>query len=163
MIATVNAFEDLILRTLSTLIATLITVVIIAERQRRINNAKIELAARYIESIDQAQAGADLCKDVVRYLRYAEELIQEISWGRIARASKIDDVVQISRKLAHERHKHETLEKNLNVSDRENPVQTEIEDKKFEVLGGRVRSLKISFIDFIFIASGRKHSPLGPR
>jgi hypothetical protein len=151
-----NVVSDLVLRTLSTLIATLATVIIITERQRRINNAKIELAARYIESIDHEPSGADLCKDVVKDLRSAEELIREIAWGRISRASKIDDVVQITRKLAHERRKHEDLEKNPAVPDHAKPVLGEIENKKFQVLGARVRSLKISFIDFVFIDTGKK-------
>jgi len=151
-----SAVSDLILRTLSTLIATLATVVIITERQRRINNAKIELAARYIESIDQERSGSGICKDVVKDLRNAEELIHEIAWGRIARASKIDDVVQITRKLAHERQKHEKLEKNAEMTGDATPVLREIEDKKFEALATRVRSLEISFIDFVFISSGKK-------
>lgn len=154
-----NALSDLVLRTLSTLIATLATVVIITERQRRINNAKIELAARYIESIDHEQSGADLCMDVVKDLRNAEELIREIAWGRIARASKIDEVVHITRKLDHQRRKHEKLAKNPDTPDHATPVLREIEEKKFQVLAAGVRSLKVSFIDFVFIDIGKKASP----
>jgi len=156
-----NAVSDLVLRTLSTLIATLATVIIITERQRRINNAKIELAAHYIESIDHEQSGPDLCKDVIRDLQNAEELIHEIAWGRIARASKIDEVVQLTRKLAHERRKHEKLEKNPAVPDHTEPVLKEIEARKFAALANRVRSLKISFVDFVFIDMGKKAKPPG--
>jgi len=150
-----STLSDLILRTLSTLIATLTTVIIIAERQRRINNAKIELAAHYVGSIDDEAVGPELCKDVVKDLRTAEELICEITWGQISRASKIDDIVRITRKLAHERQKHEKLMRNSELANPTEPVRLEIERKKFEHLAGRVRALKISFIDFVLIGAGR--------
>jgi len=151
-----NAVSDFVLRTLSTLTATLATVVIITERQRRINNAKIELTARYIESIDHDMPGADPCLVVVKDLRNAEELIQEIAWGRIARASKIDEVVQITRQLDHERRKHEKLAKNPDTLDHVTPVLREIEEKRFQDLAASVRMLKVSFIDFVFIDIGKK-------
>jgi hypothetical protein len=148
--------SDLVLRSLSTLAATLTTVIIITERQRRINNAKLELAARYIESIDHEHAPEGRCKDVIKDLTNAEELIREITWGQIARASKIDEVVRVTRKLAHQRRKHEKLEKNSDVPEREAHVLREIEEKKFEDLAMHVRALRISFIDFVFITSGKK-------
>jgi uncharacterized protein YfdQ (DUF2303 family) len=151
-----STFSDLILRTVSTLIATLTTVIIITERQRRINNAKIELAAHYIESIDDEAPGPDLCKGVIKDLHTAEELIRQITWGQISRASKIDDVVRITRKLERERQKHEKLQKKAELADPGEPVRQEIERKKFEGLAARVRALKISFIDFVFIGTGRK-------
>ena len=151
-----STLTDLILRSLSTLIATLTTVIIIAERQRRINNAKIELAAHYVGSIDEEAIGPGLCKDVVKDLRTAEELIREITWGQISRASKIDDIVRITRKLAHERQKHEKLQGNSELTNPTEPVRLEIERKKFQNLAGRVRALKISFIDFVFIGAGRR-------
>ena len=147
--------QDLCLRTISTLIATLTTVVIIAERQRRINNAKIELAAHFIESIRAEEPDCTICKDLVKELQYAEMLISQISWGHISRAAKIEDIVQITRKLAHERQKHEKLQKKDPPVDA-NEIRVEIKSGKFEELSAKVRMLRINFIDFLFIGNGRR-------
>jgi hypothetical protein len=158
-----SLISQLGVRTVSTLIATLTTVIIITERQRRISNAKIELAARYLDGIDHETAGSDLCKQVVQDLENADELIREITWGQISRASKIDEVVRITRKLAHEIHLHRQLEERCDLTNPADPLRDEIEHRKFHSLASSVRALKISFIDFIFIGRAPKpRHPQGP-
>jgi hypothetical protein len=153
----VNPLLDLVLRTVSTLIATLATVAIITERQRRMNNARIELAARYIESLEHTHPSKDPCKDVVRDLKLAQVLIRDIAWGRVARASKIEDVVRINRRLAHVLHKHERLEADPSPSAGQF-VESEVANGRFADMATEVRGLKISFVDFIFIDTGNHRS-----
>ena len=153
-----NVVTDLILRTVSTLIATLTTVVIITDRQRRICNAKVELAAQYIESIEHERTDDDPNKEVIKDLKIAEEMIRDIAWSRIARASKIEEVVHISRKLGHVRKKHEKMEALPDVNEHIEAVWKEIERGKFLDLAQRVRKLKVGFVDFVFVGSQKHHS-----
>jgi hypothetical protein len=154
-----NPVTDLILRTLSTLIATLATVAIITERQRRINNARIELAARYLESIKNGKPNDDPGKEIVRDLKLAEEMIREIAWSRIARVAKIDEVMHISRKLAHARREHERLEERASAAELDAAIAKEVENQRFLKLAADVRELKTSFIDFVFVGIGGANRP----
>ena len=148
-----NAATDLLLRTVSTLIATLATVMIITERQRRISNAKIELAARYIERVERERTAADPNKEIVRDLRIAEDIIRDIAWSRVARAAKIEEVIEISRKLGQVRKKHEKMEAQPDAPEHVAAVWREIEEKQFLALAGEVRQLKVGFVDFVFVGS----------
>lgn len=149
---------DFLLRTGSTLVATLLTVLIITERQRRIANAKVELAAQHLQVIEHDCAAPGKYKTVVKDIELAEELLNDVVWSRVASTTKIEDVVHITRKLAHVRHKHEKLEDNPDATGRDAILAGEIEEKKFSALANEVRTLKVSFVDFVFVHRG----PNGP-
>ena len=142
---------DFFLRTGSTLVATLTTVLIITERQRRIANAKVELAARHIQVIEQECKLPGHSKQVVKDLKLAEALLHDVVWSRVANTSKIDEVMHVTRSLAHIRHKHETLEAEPDTAKRDAVLATEIAEGKFLALADKIRTLKISFVDFVFV------------
>ena len=149
-----TAIDDFILRTGSTLVATLLTVLIITERQRRIANAKVDLAAQHIQVIEHDISLPGDYKTVVKDIELAEELLNDVVWSRVASTSKIENVVHITRKLAHVRHKHEKLEVGPDTTTRDAVLAKEIAEKKFTALANDVRTLKVSFVDFVFVHRG---------
>src|SRR5258708_26129426 len=139
----IDVIQQLLVRTSATLIATLTTVVIITERQRRITNAKIELAARYIETIEADCISSDPGKEVIKDIKIAEEMMRDVAWTRVARASKIEKALQISRKLSHVRKKYQRLRESADVNARAEAIRNEIEEKKVHDLAPGVHEINV--------------------